>query len=62
MKALSNELSAFVMWIADSRFACHIVNMHRRPPRHLLNVDSNARYPAHFLLSVFVMKNVNADQ
>jgi hypothetical protein len=32
MNALSNELSTFMMWIANGRFARHIMNTHRRPP------------------------------
>jgi hypothetical protein len=28
LKALSNELSTFMMWVVDSRFAHHIMNMH----------------------------------
>jgi hypothetical protein len=32
MKAVSNELSAFMMWIVDDKFALHIMNTHRRPP------------------------------
>jgi hypothetical protein len=32
MKALSKELGAFMMQIANSRFAHHIMNMHRRLP------------------------------
>jgi hypothetical protein len=39
MKAFSNELSIFMMQIVDSRFARHIMNAHRRPPRHLHDVD-----------------------
>jgi hypothetical protein len=30
MKALRNELSTFMMWIVDDRFALHIMNTHRR--------------------------------
>jgi hypothetical protein len=31
MKGLSKELSAFMMWIVDDRFALHIMNTLRRP-------------------------------
>jgi hypothetical protein len=32
MKALSNELGAFMMWIVDDRFPLYIMNTPRRPP------------------------------
>jgi hypothetical protein len=32
MKVLSNVLGTFMMWIVVDRFACHIMNTHRRPP------------------------------
>jgi hypothetical protein len=41
MKVPSNEPSTFMMWIVDGRFACHIMNTHSRPFRHLHDMDSN---------------------
>ncbi len=40
MKALSNELGTFMMWIVNGKFARHIMNMDRRLPKHLHDVDS----------------------
>jgi hypothetical protein len=40
MKALSNELGAFMMQMVDGRFAHHIMNMQGRLPIHLSDVDS----------------------
>jgi hypothetical protein len=42
-KALSNELGAFMMQIVNGTFAHHIMNMHRRLPEYLHDVDSKAR-------------------
>ncbi len=39
MKALSNELVDFMMQIVDSRFTFNIINGHKRPPKHLHDVD-----------------------
>jgi hypothetical protein len=39
LKALSNELGAFMIRIVDERFACHIMNTHWRLPSHLHGVD-----------------------
>ncbi len=44
MKALSNKLGTFMMQIVDGRFAPHIMNTHRRLPRHLHDLDSKVRY------------------
>jgi hypothetical protein len=43
MKALSNEVGTFMMWIVDGRFAHHIMNTHRRLAKCLNDVDSKAR-------------------
>jgi hypothetical protein len=59
MKVPSTELSTFMLWMSESRFARLIMNTHRRLPRHRHDVDSGEMF-ADFLLSVFVMKNVNA--
>ncbi len=40
MKVLSNELGAFVMWIVDGTFACHIMNTNTRPPSRLHDADT----------------------
>jgi hypothetical protein len=61
LEALSNELGVFMMRIVNGKFAHHIMNTHRRRPKHLHDVDSKARF-TYFLLSVFGIKNVNLDQ
>ncbi len=43
MNALSNELGTFMMWIVTGKFARHIMNMDRRLPKHLHDVDSKGR-------------------
>jgi hypothetical protein len=40
MKVLSNEQGAFMICRVDSRFGRHIMNMQRRPPGHLHDMDS----------------------
>ncbi len=56
-----HEPGAFVMWIVDSRFSRYIMNIHRRPPSHLHDFN-NMSDVADLLLSVFIMKNVDAHQ
>jgi hypothetical protein len=61
MNALSNELSAFMMRIVNGRFACHIMNTHRRLPNHLHDVDSKRDV---YVFSAIRVRdeNVNPDQ
>jgi hypothetical protein len=40
LEMLSNELGAFMMRIVDGRFVHHNIDMHRRPLRHLHDVNS----------------------
>jgi hypothetical protein len=40
MKALRNELCAFMIWAVDSKFTCRNMNMHRSLPSHLHDVVS----------------------
>jgi hypothetical protein len=59
MKALRKGLGDFMMQILDSRFAHHIMNMHRRLARHFM-MWILCEMLAALLPSVFIMKNVNA--
>jgi hypothetical protein len=54
MKMLSNELGAFMMRIANGRFAHHIMNTFMM---WIVKRDVGV-----FSVSVFEMKNVNPDQ
>jgi hypothetical protein len=51
MNGLSNELGTFMMWIVNGKFARHIMNMDRRLPKHLHDVDNKGRCCSETMLS-----------
>jgi hypothetical protein len=55
MKALRNKLGTFMLWKVDGIFACHIMNMHSRPPGTFM-MWIVCEMLADFLLSIFIMK------
>jgi hypothetical protein len=56
----SFEFTTSIMNV-DSKLQCHIINIHRRPPSHLHDVDSTVYdLLVEFLLAVFAMEHVNA--
>jgi hypothetical protein len=61
MKALGNELGAFMMRIVDGRLARHIMKTHMRLPGHLHDVD-NVRDVGGFSAIRISNVNVNAKQ